>query len=78
MERVFIDREWCIAYAVLALNSIYHSANKERTINDFVEEIKTMFNVHQDETVLMNLKKSVLLKEGNYKIKVIKSRKRAI
>lgn len=48
MERIFIDREWCIAYVVLALDSIYNSANKERTLNDFIEEIKTMFNVHQD------------------------------
>lgn len=77
MERVFIDREWSIAYAVLAIDSIYNSANKERTINDFIEEIKTMFNVHQDENVLMNLKKNILLKEGNYKIKVIKSRKKS-
>lgn len=77
MERVFIDREWCIAYVILALNSIYHSANKERTINDFVEEIETMFDVHQNETVLMNLKRSILLKEGNYKIKITKSRKGA-
>ena len=32
MERIFIDREWCIAYVVLALDSIYNSANKERTL----------------------------------------------
>lgn len=77
MERIFIDREWCIAYAVLALNSIYHSANKERTITDFAEEIKTMLDVHQDEKILMNLKKQILLKEGEYKIKVTKPHKRA-
>ena len=55
MERIFIDREWCIAYVVLALDSIYNSANKERTLNDFIEEIKTMFNVHQDETILLKI-----------------------
>ena len=32
MERIYINRECCVAYVVLALNSIYHSANKERTI----------------------------------------------
>ncbi len=72
MERVFIDREWCIAYIVLAIDSIYHSANKERTIDDFINEIKTMFDVHQDEHILMNLKKNILSKEGNYKIKISK------
>lgn len=72
MERVFIDREWCIAYIVLAIDSIYYSANKERTIDDFINEIKTMFDVHQDEHILMNLKKNILSKEGNYKIKISK------
>lgn len=72
MERVFIDREWCIAYIVLAIDSIYHSANKERTIDVFINEIKTMFDVHQDEHILMNLKKNILSKEGNYKIKISK------
>lgn len=72
MERVFIDREWSIAYVVLAIDSIYNSANKERTIDDFINEIKTMFDVHQDEHILMNLKKNILSKEGNYKIKISK------
>lgn len=72
MERVFIDREWSIAYAVLAIDSIYNSANRERTIDELIEEIKTMFDVHKDEHLLMNLKKNILSKEGNYKIKISK------
>ena len=56
MERIFIDREWCIAYVVLALDS----ANKERTLNDFIEEIKTMFNVHQDETILLKIAEEII------------------
>lgn len=46
MERIFVERENILAYAVLAIDSIYHSANRERTIDDFIEEIKTMFDVH--------------------------------
>lgn len=60
MERIFIDREDCIAYAVLALDSIYHSANKERTINDFIQEIRTMFIVHKDEDQLMKIMKRIV------------------
>lgn len=60
MERIFIDREWCIAYVVLALDSIYNSANKKRTLNDFIEEIKTMFNVHQDETILLKIAEEII------------------
>lgn len=60
MERIFIDREHCIAYVVLALDSIYHSANKERTINDFIQEIRTMFIVHKDEDQLMKIMKRIV------------------
>ena len=45
---------------VLALDSIYNSANKERTLNDFIEEIKTMFNVHQDETILLKIAEEIM------------------
>ena len=41
-------------------NSIYNSANKERTLNDFIEEIKTMFNVHQDETILLKIAEEII------------------
>ncbi len=70
MERIFIDRENSIAYAVLAIDSIYHSANRERTINDFVEEIKTMFDVHQDQEQLMKLMQKLMNKKTKLMITV--------
>ena len=70
MERIFIDRENSIAYAVLAIDSIYNSANRERTINDFVEEIKTMFDVHQDQDQLMKMMKKIINKKPKLMIAV--------
>lgn len=72
MERVFIDREYAIAYVVMAIDSIWNSANKERTIEDFIEEIKTMTEVYTDETVLLKLKEDKILEE--YKIKITKEK----
>lgn len=63
MERIFIEREDSIAYAVLAIDSIYHSANRERTIDDFVEEIKTMFDVHENQEQLIKLMKKIMAKK---------------
>ena len=62
MERIFIERENSIAYVILAIDSIYHSANRERTIDDLVEEIKTMFDVHEDQDQLIKLMKSIMAK----------------
>ena len=59
MERVFIDRDYAIAYVVMAIDSIWNSANKERSIEDFIEEIKTMTEVYTDETVLLKLKEDM-------------------
>ena len=73
MERVFIDREYAIAYVVMAIDSIWNSANKERTMEDFIEEIKTMTEIYTDETVLFKLKENKIL-EG-YKIKITKQNK---
>lgn len=72
MERIYINRNCCLAYAVLALHSVYHSANKERTIKDIVEEIKTSFDVYDKEIPLMELMEEILAKEGEYKVKVTK------
>lgn len=47
MERTFIDREWGIKYILLAIDSIGNSANKERTVKDFIEEIEAMYKVHE-------------------------------
>ncbi len=74
MERVFIDRDYAIAYVVMAIDSIWNSANKERIMEDFIEEIKTMTEVHADEKMLIQLKENKIL--GKYKIKVIKERKK--
>lgn len=63
MERIFVERENLIAYAVLAIDSIYHSANRERTIDDFIEEIKTMFDVHEDQEQLIKLMKNIMNKK---------------
>lgn len=72
MERVFIDREYAIAYVVMAIDSIWNSANKERSIEDFIEEIKTMTEVYTDEIVLLKLKEDKILEE--YKIKITKEK----
>lgn len=63
MERIFVERENIIAYAVLAIDSIYHSVNRERTIDDFIEEIKTMFDVHEDQEQLIKLMKNIMNKK---------------
>lgn len=62
MERIFIERENSIAYAVLAINSIYNSANKERNIDDFIEEIKTMFNIYESPSQLKTQMKNIMKK----------------
>lgn len=69
-ERIFIDRKSSIAYVVLALDSIYHSANKERTINDFIEEIKTMFDVHENQEQLIKLMQNIMAKKEKLLITV--------
>ena len=74
MEKVFIDREYAIAYVVMAIDSIWNSANKERTMNDFVEEIKTMTEVYTDEKTLKEVRKNKIL--DRYKMKVVKERKK--
>lgn len=68
MERIYINRECCVAYTIMALHSILHSANKERTIEDFVAEIRTTFEIYADETKLLNLANKILEEEGKYKI----------
>lgn len=65
MERIFIERENSIAYAVLAINSIYNSANKERNIDDFIEEIKTMFNIYESPSQLKTQMKNIMKKKKN-------------
>lgn len=68
MDRIFIDREWCLAYVLLAFDSIENSANKERTINDFLEEIETMFNIYTDDIEIKKIKKKLMKALGDKKI----------
>ena len=70
MERVYIDREWCIVYVLLVLDSIEHSSNKERTVKDFIEELKVMFDVYTDETRMNEIKRTMLKKYGMKKISI--------
>ena len=70
MEKIFIDRENGIAYTVLAIYSIYHSANKERTINELVDEIRTMFDVHNNQEQLMKFMKRIMSKKEKLMITV--------
>ena len=71
MERIYINRDCCIVYSVLAIDSIYHSANKEKTLNDFIEEVKTMLELHEDEIKVMNLMENVVSKEKNIRLKLL-------
>ena len=70
MERIYINRECCIAYAVLALHTIFHSANKERTLEDVVSEITKMSKIYTDENRLIELMEDILKKEGKYKVTI--------
>lgn len=68
MERIYINRECCVAYTIMALHSILHSANKERTIEDFIAEIRSAFEIYTDEIKLLNVANKILEEEGKNKI----------
>ena len=68
MERIYINRECCVAYTIMALHSILHSANKERTIEDFIAEIRSAFEIYTDEIKLLNTANKILKEEGKNKI----------
>lgn len=74
MERVFIDRDYAIAYVVMAIDSIWNSANKETTMEDFIEEIKTMTEIYTDENNLLKLMEEKLSQKRSYKIKITKEK----
>ena len=72
MERTFIDREWSIKYILLALDSIKNSANKERSVKDFIKEVETMYKVHEGniefqekEELMKRLNKTKICVENN-------------
>lgn len=72
MERIFIDREWCIIYILLAFNNIEKSANNERTIEDFFKEIKVMFDIYTDDIEMRKIKKKLMKKFEKRKILISK------
>ena len=72
MERVFIDREWCITYVLLAFESIENSANKERTMKDIIEEIEVMFDIYTDDIEMKKIKNRLIKSLGKRKILLIK------
>lgn len=69
-ERIFIERKNSIAYAILAINSIYESYNKERTISDFIKEMETMFDLYEDQNQLMKLMKYIISKNNKLTITI--------
>ena len=72
MERIFIDRDWCVIYVLLALHSIDNSSNTERTIKDLLEEIEVMFDIYKDDLELKEIKKNLTEILGKRKILIIK------
>lgn len=72
MDRIFIDREWCFTYVLLAFDSIENSANKERTIKDFMKEIEVMFDIYTDDIEIRKIKKKLIKKLGKRKILITK------
>lgn len=68
MERIYINRECCVAYTIMALHSILHSANKERTIEDVIAEIRSAFEIYTDEIKLLDTANKILKEEGKNKI----------
>ena len=70
MERIFIDREWCINCVLLTLKDIEDSKNKEKTINEFITEIRKKFDVYEDEIRIKQIEKEVLKKIGKKRVMI--------
>lgn len=68
MERIYINRECCIAYTVLALHRIFCSPKKEKTLKDVISEIRVMFELYTDENELIEQAEGILKKEGKNKV----------
>lgn len=75
MERVFIDREWCVTYFLLAIESIDNSANKERKIKDIIEEIEVMFDIYTDDIEMKKIKKRLIKSLGKRKMLLLNKSK---
>ena len=68
MEKIYINRDCCIAYTIVALHNIFHGKNKESNLESIVLEIKELFESYTDENKLMELMENILEKEGKNKI----------
>ncbi len=70
MEKVYINRECCLAYTVLGLHALIHSSNKAISIEEIVKEIRAMFDIYTKEDKLLERMEEILAKEGDRKIAV--------
>lgn len=70
MERIFIDREWCIAYVLIAISNIDNSANKERKVEDFIEEVKVASEIYTDDINIRKTSKKLIKLLRNKVIKI--------
>ena len=64
MKNVYMNRECGIAYTVLAIHTLFHSANKEITLEELINEIRVMFDIYTNEDTLLERTKEILEKEG--------------
>ena len=70
MERIFIDRNWCTAYVLLAIDSILNSANKVRSIKEFTKEIEVMYGIYTDDIEIRKIKDKLTKKLNKMKITI--------
>lgn len=78
MDRVYINKDCCKAYTLLAIHTIYNTGNKEVSVNDFIKEIETMFKLYTDEIELMKKQNEILTTEGNNRIIITNSNEEKI
>lgn len=72
MEKVYINRDCCMAYIAMALHTLYHSANKEIEVNELINEVKIMSKLYTNEIELLENSKVILKKHGKSKIRFYK------
>jgi len=62
MERIFIDKDWCVTYVLLALNNLQNNDSQEITIKDFIDEVEIMSNIYTDDIEIKKIKKKLTKK----------------
>ena len=70
MEQIYIDRDYAIGYTIMAIHTLYKSANEQFTIKELMEEIKVMFAVYKEQDALMDATKRVLQEEWDIKLNI--------